>query len=320
MLGDAHWTNYAENRDFFLNQNNPTNFERTWETAYYLYKAIGKVDEQTPFDQVMDFSRHQEARQRGRSTPSRRTSTRSSSRPGACRRSRPSPARSSPRPWSSTSSPTRWDLEQDDRQAAGRQAGRGALRSQRGLRRSRRSGKLAGQYGASRIIIEGHTDALDEGPACPIDAVKRALRAPRQRGQGGAGQEVQAQPNQFSVQGMGWSKPGRPQRPQQPRQEPPRGDQGLPAREPVDRDGRRRQDRRAGPGRARSRKRAPREPRRRPRRRGARWRTLSSCARSRGSLLRLLMRLALCLGLILLLWWWLVDPRRRRAAHRRPRA
>jgi ABC-type nitrate/sulfonate/bicarbonate transport system substrate-binding protein len=29
MLGDAHSTNYAENREFFLNQNNPTNFERT---------------------------------------------------------------------------------------------------------------------------------------------------------------------------------------------------------------------------------------------------------------------------------------------------
>ena len=56
MLGDAHSTNYAENRDFFLNQNNPTNFERTWTTAYFLYKKIGAVTEQTPFDQVMDFS------------------------------------------------------------------------------------------------------------------------------------------------------------------------------------------------------------------------------------------------------------------------
>src|SRR5262249_40135041 len=26
MLGDAHSTNYAENRDFFMNQNNPTSF------------------------------------------------------------------------------------------------------------------------------------------------------------------------------------------------------------------------------------------------------------------------------------------------------
>ncbi len=56
MLGDAHSTNYAENREFFLNQNNPTNFERTWTTAYFLYKKINAVTEQTPFDQVMDFS------------------------------------------------------------------------------------------------------------------------------------------------------------------------------------------------------------------------------------------------------------------------
>src|SRR5687768_8415137 len=56
MLGDAHSTNYAENRDFFLNQNNPTSFERTWNTAYFLYKRINAVTQQTPFDQVMDFS------------------------------------------------------------------------------------------------------------------------------------------------------------------------------------------------------------------------------------------------------------------------
>src|SRR5438270_12582157 len=56
MLGDAHSTNFAENREFFLNQNNPTNFERTWSTAYFLYKKINVVTEQTPFDQVMDFS------------------------------------------------------------------------------------------------------------------------------------------------------------------------------------------------------------------------------------------------------------------------
>ena len=31
MLGDAHSTNWAENFQFFLNQNNPTNFERIWQ-------------------------------------------------------------------------------------------------------------------------------------------------------------------------------------------------------------------------------------------------------------------------------------------------
>ncbi len=47
MLGDAHSTNYAENREFFLNQNNPTNFERTWNTAYFLYRKIGSVSRQS---------------------------------------------------------------------------------------------------------------------------------------------------------------------------------------------------------------------------------------------------------------------------------
>jgi NitT/TauT family transport system substrate-binding protein len=56
MLGDAHSTNYAENREFFMNQNNPANFERTWDTAYYLYSRMRKVTTKTPFDKVMDFS------------------------------------------------------------------------------------------------------------------------------------------------------------------------------------------------------------------------------------------------------------------------
>lgn len=57
MLGDAHSTNWAENYQFFLNQNNPTNFESIWNRAYYLYRRIGSIKHQpVPFDQVMDFS------------------------------------------------------------------------------------------------------------------------------------------------------------------------------------------------------------------------------------------------------------------------
>jgi ABC-type nitrate/sulfonate/bicarbonate transport system substrate-binding protein len=59
MLGDAHNTNWAENAQFFLNQNNPTNFERVWKNAYFLYSHPQlKVITHTPvpFDQVMDFS------------------------------------------------------------------------------------------------------------------------------------------------------------------------------------------------------------------------------------------------------------------------
>ena len=57
MFNDAHNTNWAENYQFFMNQNNPTNFERVWKTSYYLYGRINKIDGMpVPFDQVMDFS------------------------------------------------------------------------------------------------------------------------------------------------------------------------------------------------------------------------------------------------------------------------
>ena len=57
MFDDAHNTNWAENYQFFLNQNNPTNFERVWRQSYYLYRQIGTI--QNPpvhFDKIMDFS------------------------------------------------------------------------------------------------------------------------------------------------------------------------------------------------------------------------------------------------------------------------
>src|SRR6476620_3991105 len=56
MLGDAHSTNYAENRDFFLNQNNPTSFERICDTVFFFFFNDTATTEKTSFDQVMDFS------------------------------------------------------------------------------------------------------------------------------------------------------------------------------------------------------------------------------------------------------------------------
>lgn len=57
MFGDAHSTNWAENYQFFMNQNNPTNFEHVWNQAYYLYRKIHAIQNpKVPFDQVMDYS------------------------------------------------------------------------------------------------------------------------------------------------------------------------------------------------------------------------------------------------------------------------
>jgi NitT/TauT family transport system substrate-binding protein len=56
MEADAHSTNFAENKNFFLNSNNPTNFERTWENINFIYHQAGLIKDPVAFKQVMDFS------------------------------------------------------------------------------------------------------------------------------------------------------------------------------------------------------------------------------------------------------------------------
>lgn len=57
MLGGVEATNWAENYQFFLNQNNPTNFDRLWRQAFAVYRRLSLVKgSPVRFDEVMDFS------------------------------------------------------------------------------------------------------------------------------------------------------------------------------------------------------------------------------------------------------------------------
>ncbi|MEW6711271.1 MAG: phosphate ABC transporter substrate-binding/OmpA family protein [Candidatus Riflebacteria bacterium] len=56
MEADAHSTNFAENKEFFTNANNPTNFERTWKNINFIYQQAGLIKEPVNFNQIMDFS------------------------------------------------------------------------------------------------------------------------------------------------------------------------------------------------------------------------------------------------------------------------
>ncbi|MEK7705760.1 MAG: phosphate ABC transporter substrate-binding/OmpA family protein [Myxococcota bacterium] len=211
MLGDAHWTNFAENREFFLNQNNPTSFERTYDTAYFLYRKIGAVSTKVPFDQVMDFSVIQKLNKV----------------PKYAEQKDEYEIRFAPMSAGAIQAesdeiltktvvihffPNSWDLDKKvDSEDGGKS--REVLYDPNASLVIAEVGQLAGQYGAARIVIEGHTDGSMRGqiPATLVkelaqnraNAVKDAIlkKFPK------------LQPNQFAPNGIGWDKPADPQDP-----------------------------------------------------------------------------------------------------------
>jgi NitT/TauT family transport system substrate-binding protein len=56
MMGDAHLTNFAENKKFFLDKDNPANFARTWAAASYVYKSYGAIGTPARAEEIADTS------------------------------------------------------------------------------------------------------------------------------------------------------------------------------------------------------------------------------------------------------------------------
>jgi NitT/TauT family transport system substrate-binding protein len=205
MQGDAHSTNWAENQEFFLNQNNPTNFERTWNTAYYLYKRIGAVSEKTEFDQVMDFSVLQKLGKDPKYSSSKNEYD-----------VQFAPATASSIQGESDEILTKtvvihfssnsWDINKKTTETInGKEVT--SLYDPGAPFVIEEIGKIAGQFGAARIIIEGHTDSSMKGRV-PDDAVQE-LSANRANAVKEAVLKKfpTLQPNQFTSSGLGWTRP-----------------------------------------------------------------------------------------------------------------
>jgi NitT/TauT family transport system substrate-binding protein len=212
MLGDAHSTNYAENRDFFLNQNNPTSFERTWSTAYFLYKRINAVTEQTPFDQVMDFSIIQKL----------------GSEPKYASQKNEYDIHFAPASAGTVQGekdeiltktvvihffPNSWDLNKKVTRDSGGKEVEEAYDPNVGFV-VEEIGKLAGQYGAARIVIEGHTDASMKSSVPKSLVQELSLNRANSVKEAIVRKFPSLQPNQFSTAGLGWDRPADPSDPE----------------------------------------------------------------------------------------------------------
>jgi NitT/TauT family transport system substrate-binding protein len=204
MLGDAHWTNYAENRDFFLNQNNPTNFERTYNTAFLLYKAIGSVSQKVDFDQLVDFSIIKKLAS-DEKYASQKNEYEVQFAPVAAN-AIAAESEILTKTVVISFFPNSYELKKKvaKKDSSGKDVE--VLYDPNVDFVVEEIAKLAGQYGAARIVIEGHTDgsmkgAVDAGLVKDLslnraNAVKQELV-----------QKYKLTPNQFAVNGLGWDRP-----------------------------------------------------------------------------------------------------------------
>src|SRR3989442_5663927 len=205
MLGDAHSTNYAENRDFFLNQNNPTNFERTWTTAYFLYKKINAVTEQTPFDQAMDFSVIQKLGAEAKYA-SQKNEYDVRFAPASAGTIQGEKDEILTKTVVIHFFPNSWDLTKKvARNTNGKDVEE--LYDPNVNFVVEEGGKLAGQNGTARIIIEGHTD-----PSMNVQIPKSLVQELSLNRANSVKESIvrkfsSLQPNQFSTAGIRWDRP-----------------------------------------------------------------------------------------------------------------
>jgi len=211
MLGDAHSTNYAENREFFMNQNNPTNFERTWNTAYFLWTRIGAVGrEKTTFDQVMDFSVIEKLGKESKYA-SQKVEYGFQFTPVAA-----SQIQVEDEILTKTVVihffPNSWDIEKMVTKTEGGVT-QEVLYDPNASLVVEEVGKLAGQYGAARIVIEGHTDSSMRGQVSPNLVKELAMNRANAVKESLVRRFPELQPNQFSASGVGWDRPADPSDP-----------------------------------------------------------------------------------------------------------
>jgi NitT/TauT family transport system substrate-binding protein len=215
MFGDAHNTNWAENYQFFMNQNNPTNFEHVWEQAYYLYGRIDPIlrrRKQVPFDNVMDFSVIEKL-----GKEAKYASSKDEYRLQLAPKTVSEIEAESDQILTNTVIihffPNSWDLHKMVTHREGDKDVEELYDPNVDLVLAEIA-KLVGQFGAARIVIEGHTDSSLRGTAPEglvkelsnnrANAVKEAVLDKYQ----------ELNPNQFVAIGRGWDVPADPDDPE----------------------------------------------------------------------------------------------------------
>jgi NitT/TauT family transport system substrate-binding protein len=216
MLGDAHNTNWAENYQFFLNQNNPTNFEHVWKNVYALYshpqlKVI--THQSVPFDQVMDFSvikklsqdpKYAEQKDRGRPTTAGPLSVPPEGTPEILG------SRFDIRFYPNSSDLHKTIIRKKDGKDVEEPYDPAVDDTLAKI------AQLIETFGATRVVIEGHTDSSMKSQVAPNDLpalsaeVKKLSEERATAVKQSLVDKYKVDTNRVTVRGMGWDKPADP--------------------------------------------------------------------------------------------------------------
>jgi outer membrane protein OmpA-like peptidoglycan-associated protein len=211
MLGDAHNTNVTENREFFLNANNPANFQRTFETAYFLYRKVGALSgDAVAFDDIFDGAplvklakepkyANQKNEYQIQFVPTTAMSVQAENSEILTKavviQFYPNSVSIYKKVSKTADGKTVEELYDPNVSNVIEEVGR-----------------LAGQYGAARIVIEGHTDASmrSSGMVTAADVKELSLRRANAVKEAIVRKFSSLNPNQFATDGLGWDRPADP--------------------------------------------------------------------------------------------------------------
>ncbi len=206
MRSDAHATNFAENIQFFLNQSNPTNFERTWNNASYVYRELGRINAPVPFDQIMDFSFLQKIQKQGTFAHQKDESV-ATFTPANFRKV-PAEAPILTQTIRINFYPNSANPYEPARDEFGNPL-QGKLYDPNVSATLEQVARLAGQFARAVILIEGHTDASMKGRV-PVQAVRELSMARAEAIRRALIEKFKFDPNKFTVEGKGWETPADP--------------------------------------------------------------------------------------------------------------
>ncbi len=206
MRNDAHATNAAENVQFFLNSSNPTNFERTWKSASFVYRELGRINAPVPFDQVMDFSYIQKALVSGKFAAQKDESVATFTPSTAKKINAEAPILTQTiriNFFPNSSNP--FEPARDDVGAV--QTGR--LYAPNVTATLEQVGRLSGQFARATILIQGNTDGSMRGKV-PEKEVKQLSTERAESIKRALIDKFKFDPNKFVIEGNGWNNPADP--------------------------------------------------------------------------------------------------------------